>query len=392
MFGRERNPVTWHFQWHYDWPGPRTRLIEEAWQLAWESSESSNVFQQPTLAQLWVDTVAKPRGEHPVLLTADEGNRVIYFPFTIRKGSWKRGWRQEMLALGGGLVFDYQDPLVDGMSMTSDDWTQFWFSLYEETAQRGIHFVHIAHLISVGSLATDCPIQGIRCHVSTVAPAINLHQYGSRDEFFRSLSENQRSKINRKMRTISSLNPRLNIFSRNDVVGGLQMFDSMIQAYADQYGRFGKRHMFNDPLNVTFFQQMIRVGLPAGWLHVSTLEVDKRTISWHIGFQWRDRLYWYKPCFGTDPDKLSPGHLHIWHLVERGFEEGLKVFDFTVGDEPYKFLWTSYAPSIYRILWYSPNLVGKVNALGNSVVQKLSKSRPKIFQAGLEGRSEGMPD
>ena len=54
----------------------------------------------------------------------------------------------------------------------------------------------------------------------------------------------------------------------------------------------------------------------------------------------RDRYYYV--LIGYDLDNYadySPGRQHLYWLLERSFDEGLKVFDFTIGDESYKDRW-----------------------------------------------------
>jgi CelD/BcsL family acetyltransferase involved in cellulose biosynthesis len=366
--------MEWKFAWHYDWPGRSTIELEEAWRIAWESSDASNVFQQPTLSRLWVETVAKPRGEVPVLLTAIDGQRRVYFPLTIRESSWQRGWRRILLPLDE-LIFEYQDPFVDGPFMSSLEWTDFWLALFRESASQGIHLAHCPHLSCVGTLAENSPERRIKCGLSIVAPFLDLSKFSSFEELFRSLSHNTRRQIIRGIRKIEGRDPNLAILSRNQVSLALEMFENMREVYHIQRGKGGRQHMFLDPLNVSFYRQMIRVGLSAGWIHFSTLNLGDRPISWFIGLEWNRGLYWYKPCYDPEMAALSPGFLHIYYLLIRGFEVGLKTFYFGVNDEPYKYRWTSSATPFYRIVWYPPNLVGNMNFLAHSLVRFWLKER-----------------
>ena len=354
--------MSWQFEWRYDWPGPGTADIEQVWQTAWEKAPESNVFQQPLLSRIWVETVARQRGEKPVLVIARKDRTTIYLPFTIKDYSWNRLWKRELWALGGGLVFDYQDPLLDGQPLSDEEWTNFWVNFYLNSKESGANIVHFLHLLMSPPLAERIRLrlEPVKCKVTTVAPAIRMDQYDSFDALLRSVQKRLREKVMQSMRIASKQNVSLVRFSGENVREALSEFERMTRAYDLQHGGGKKVHLFSDPLNIEFYRNLIRHGLKAGWLDMSCLMLGKETVNWHIGFIWKKRFYWYKPCYGTDRSHLSPGNLHIAYLLKEGFTEGWKLFDFTVGSEAYKLRWTSYAPEIYGISWYTDTVTSKV--------------------------------
>lgn len=382
--------MNWTFEWHFDWPGTQTEGLERDWQAAWEKSETGHVFQQPALSRIWVQAVALRRDERPVLLVAHDGTHTIYFPFTIRRHRARRLWRRELRALGGELVFDYQDPFVAGPPLRPIEWMEFWSALYKNSKRLDIDRVHLSHIPSYAIAAeADLPKpfngENGEWAIATVAPVMDLRGLSNLEEILMRVSANHRSKMRRKMRAVASLAPHLRVFSKDDVAGALLMFDGMRPQYDQQYGSQGQPHMFMDELNVDFYRAMIREGLPAGWLHVSMLEIDGNPVSWHIGFLWNQRFYWYKPCYGVDDGKLLPGHLHIVYLLMQGLSEGWEYFDFTVGSERYKFSWATDSPPVYRSVWYSSNLRSRLHHglhKGAQVIRKsLAKLPPSVARA-----------
>ena len=374
-----KTSMNWKFQWYFNWPSDETAEIENAWHNAWINSPYSNVFQQPTLARIWVENVARLRGERPVLLIAKDSDHTVYFPFTIRTQKWRRLWRRELHALGANLVFDYQSPLVEGPEMHESDWLTFWVGLYDSSQTIPIDFFQIEHLQKISGITDgNQPLfSKIKCKEVTVAPRINLRNVPSLDGILAHASPNHRSKIRRKMRAVLNLNPRLVIFSSTDLEEALKMFDTMLIAYDKQYGGKQHWHMFKDKRNINFYREMICIGLPAGWLHVSILEVGRNPVSWHIGFFWNRHFYWYKPCYGIDEEKILPGHLHIAFLLMNGLSDGWEVFDFTVGGERYKFSWATETQSIYQLSWFSSNRRGILHYWGHKATQVM---RNKISQ------------
>jgi CelD/BcsL family acetyltransferase involved in cellulose biosynthesis len=148
------------------------------------------------------------------------------------------------------------------------------------------------------------------------------------------------------------------------------MFDSMLIAYDRQHGgEAAVPHRFSDTRNIEFYRRMIQEGLRGGWLHISTLVMGGKTISWHIGFLWKGRFYWYKPCYDVREERSQPGHLHIAHLLMMGISEGWEFFDFTVGEERYKLSWASDTPEVHRLFWYPSTVGGKLHSATNRVAQ-----------------------
>jgi CelD/BcsL family acetyltransferase involved in cellulose biosynthesis len=45
---------------------------------------------------------------------------------------------------------------------------------------------------------------------------------------------------------------------------------------------------------------------------------------------------WYKPSFAIELARFSPGEVLLRQLLLRAIEEGLAIFDFGLGEEPFK--------------------------------------------------------
>lgn len=78
-------------------------------------------------------------------------------------------------------------------------------------------------------------------------------------------------------------------------------------------------------------------------LHLSSLLLDGKRVSYHFGFLSDGWLYFYKTAYDKEVAKESPTKLHVSLLMELGCAEGWRGFDFLQGDEPYKFGWTRHS-------------------------------------------------
>lgn len=75
-------------------------------------------------------------------------------------------------------------------------------------------------------------------------------------------------------------------------------------------------------------------------LHLSVLQLDDKIIATHWGAVYNGTFYYLMPTYvDSELSKFSPGKLLLQDLVEHAVDQGLRVFDFTVGGEEYKRDW-----------------------------------------------------
>ncbi len=86
-----------------------------------------------------------------------------------------------------------------------------------------------------------------------------------------------------------------------------------------------------------FYVALAQSMLAAGWLHFSALECAGHPVAFHFGFEYRRRLYWYKPSFDPELARYSPGTVLLSHLIRDAVGRDLKELDFTVGAETFKY-------------------------------------------------------
>ena len=90
------------------------------------------------------------------------------------------------------------------------------------------------------------------------------------------------------------------------------------------------------------------------------MKLDGKVLSTHLGFYDNTIFYYVLPTFDLGPyEKYSPGRVLLQYLLQWSIDHGLFVFDFTVGDESYKFKWCDSKLKLFRIS-HSNNLLGGV--------------------------------
>ena len=119
----------------------------------------------------------------------------------------------------------------------------------------------------------------------------------------------------------------------------LNDIEDFFNMHTDKWKSDGYPAMFLNLDNQIFYKEIVRsIGVKGG-VHFSKLMIDDIPISYHFGFVHNNRFYWYKPAFKKEYKNYSPGKIHISMLMEVLAQQNLRIFDFLIGDEAYKYQW-----------------------------------------------------
>ena len=113
--------------------------------------------------------------------------------------------------------------------------------------------------------------------------------------------------------------------------------------------------LLHEPKQREFYVCLVRMLAPRGWLRFDVVLFDDAPIAFHLGFEFRGCFIWYKPTFDARLAAKSPGEVLLKFLLDDAIDRGLKEFDFTVGDEPFKLRFANATRQVDRVLaFFSP--------------------------------------
>jgi CelD/BcsL family acetyltransferase involved in cellulose biosynthesis len=107
--------------------------------------------------------------------------------------------------------------------------------------------------------------------------------------------------------------------------------------------------LFHEPASEAFYREMTARLDTTGWLLFTIVELDGQPIATHYGFDFNDTQIWYKPAFDPAFAAGSPGVVLVQHLIQRAVAVGRKEFDFTIGDELFKWRFTNHVRKTMRL-------------------------------------------
>ena len=125
-------------------------------------------------------------------------------------------------------------------------------------------------------------------------------------------------------------------YETDDVKGAVEMFSSI---HGGRWNSLGHPSAFEDERHRAFHIEVSQKFAKRDWLRMFFLKVDHQPIAVNYAFNFRERIYMYQSNAHASGEimKSSPGFVIQCIAMTEGIKEGMKVFDFLRGDEPYKY-------------------------------------------------------
>ncbi len=284
----------------------------------------------PDVVRAWCRTVDAERIFSPYFLHAesDRGQRVLQLLVGPKPG-WRMGAIRPLNPAGLSL-FDYQDPLLaatgrDG-TLVADD---FWPSLERELGQRAGTWFDICTFHRLRKELGGMRVPG---SVPKSVSFLDLAAYGDFDAYVASRSSRKAKLLRRKSKLYASGDVQFRVHTAEDL-------DTVLAWLPDLEAERDLRYP-ESSLPEGYLHNLVAGGIGSGVVHCSSLSLDGRAISWHVGFDLNGTFYWYVPAFRSEHGALSPGTLHLCRAIEWAFAQSNHTFDFLLGDDSYKTDWT----------------------------------------------------
>jgi CelD/BcsL family acetyltransferase involved in cellulose biosynthesis len=100
---------------------------------------------------------------------------------------------------------------------------------------------------------------------------------------------------------------------------------------------------------------------PTPSVRVSALPLDHELLAAHLGVVWQGALVGIQTTYDPAWRTYGPGRLLMERILQYAFEQNLKEFDFSIGDAPYKEVYSDVSEPLYWMT-YARALPGTVYA------------------------------
>jgi CelD/BcsL family acetyltransferase involved in cellulose biosynthesis len=226
---------------------------------------------------------------------------------------------------------EYTQVVIDAFARYLQSSSNLWnvFDL-EDVSERSITF----HLLPLMMKK-----YGIRVHLyqGNVCPERQLPS--TWEQFVQSVGPNLRNNLKRKSKRLNE-NFRVEVEAiqnpADDITAGIEAFSKL---HGERWTSLGYPSAFDDAHHRAFHTEFAKKFAARDWLRLFFLKVDNQRVAVIFNFHYKKRIYMYQSNASGPEEimKCSPGMLIKGIAIERGIAEGMDVFDFLRGDEPYKY-------------------------------------------------------
>lgn len=322
--------------------------VETDWR-AFEQRADGTVFQSFDWLACWQREVGALAQTRPAIVVGRDaaGDIVFLLPLAVQS----RRFGRELTWLGSDLC-DYNGPLLAAdfsARLTRDRFLSVW----DEIAQRLQADPRWRHdLVSL----TKMPVQvGEQPNPMLVLP-VTAHPSGAYltrlegdwETFYtakRSSSTRRRDRTKRKR--LGDLGT-VNLVEPSDTAERLATIDTLMAQKTGAFAHMGVANLFAKPGYSAFYRALSTDAVNRSLVHVSRLDVGAIPAAINLGLTFKNRYYHLLASYDDgEVSRFGPGAAHLHELMRLAMERGLSVFDFTIGDEPYKRDWCDTELTLY---------------------------------------------
>ncbi|QHI99877.1 GNAT family N-acetyltransferase [Xylophilus rhododendri] len=320
--------------------------VESRWREAWPRM-AATAFQSFDWVRIWFETLGKPQGWKVCIAElrahSPDGPTVLILPMGFRRVGLLR-----VMGFLGGEMIDYQAPLIDpdfARALTPDHAARLWRGFI--AALPSVDQVRVRRLpATIGELPNPfAALPGARQDESAHAARLPA----SFAEYAAGRSTGLLADTRRQLRRLSDAGELRMLPLVEDPADLRLVMDALAEQKSRRWQQTGAFDAFALPAFRSFFDRLNSTPLQGVQAVVSALMLDGKPIATHWGLRMGDTLYWLMPTYDEAWAKLSPGRVLMEAAIRRSIDDGLKVFDFTAGDEAYKFQWADRHMPLYSL-------------------------------------------
>jgi CelD/BcsL family acetyltransferase involved in cellulose biosynthesis len=210
------------------------------------------------------------------------------------------------------------------------------------------------------------------------------HLTGDWETFYtakRSSSTRRRDRTKRKRLGEFGEVKLINPVSGTETAGTL---DTLMAQKARSFVRMGVGNLFAKPGHAEFYRAIATDPAIRHMVHISRLDVGATPAAINLGLTYRGCYYHLLASYDDgEVSRFGPGAAHLHDLMQFAIERGLKIFDFTIGDERYKRDWCDTELKLFDFI-AAANWRGEMVAMPKLAKQKLKrwiKQTPVLWSA-----------
>jgi CelD/BcsL family acetyltransferase involved in cellulose biosynthesis len=311
--------------------------IESDWR-AFETSADCTVFQTFDWLSTWFRNIGAREGVKPAVVIGRHAGSILFLlPFALET----KGFVRKITWLGSYLC-NYNGPVLArdfSRRMSPAQFSEAWREVQQLLrTQLGHDLVDLEKMPeTVGEQANPFVALGVTPHVND---AYLTMLGGDWESYYASKRSASTRKTDRKKRKRMADHGEIQFVTAANRDDAVRTVDALIDEKRRGYAKLGVANMFEWPGYRDFFIDMATGPQSSRLTHLSRFDVGPMTAAANYGLMFRGRYYYILAGYDDgDLARFGPGSAQLQDVIRYALEHGCDVFDFTIGDEPYKREW-----------------------------------------------------
>jgi CelD/BcsL family acetyltransferase involved in cellulose biosynthesis len=279
---------------------------------------------------------------------------------------WKRNWKNAFIRVivpAGYPDYDYHDPVVT-TEVTDELMDSFWKLIREKVLNDNQIRYDEVQIPGIQYPGKD----DMWNKDKDVCPYTDLSEHESYSKFISTLKKSLRHDVEKKSRRLKEYGDlKYYCYKPNEVSSAINVLPEFLAAHVKRWPNAYKAPGLH--------KAILLQGIPSGLVHFSELRLDDTVIDWNLGYQYKKRFYYY---MSTSPYlekyvKYSPGKVHLAHLIQDSFENGVQIFDYLRGAHGYKGEWTDKCITLYCSNYKKSGLINRIRLSTYASLSEIKK-------------------
>lgn len=308
-----------------------------------ESSSSLYIFQTFNWNKHWYETIGIDHNckINIVEVSNEMGQVLLIIPLVKR-----RKHIFYYCEFFGGIQFDYHAPIInESFVWTEIEFHKMWRGVIDLLINQNICYLHLKNqpeFINILSNPFYKYLNNYSVEKSNYIDFSLEENYFKRKNLKRILADSQRQK-----KRLSLFGDVKFIISNNSLDFANQI-EMMISQKENQY----LSNNINNYLKKESVKNFYRFSFNnENNIHMTSLQINGKILSTHWGAVYEGRFYYLMPTYDRgEMSKYSTGKLLLEELIKWSLNNGVKIFDFTIGGELYKKEWCNSEMAISNSL------------------------------------------
>jgi len=311
--------------------------VEADWR-AFEATADCTAFQTFDWLSTWFRNIGvHEAGKPAIVIGRHEGAILFLMPFALEVG---RGLRK--ITWLGSYLCNYNGPVLARdfpRRVSPPRFSELWQDIQALLrCELGHDIVDLEKMpTAIGEQPNPFCAMGVTPHVNDAYMTVVGSDWEAYYAAKRSSSSRRTDRKKRKRIAEAGETRFITARNRDEVV---RCVDELIDEKRRSFAKLGVVNMFDWPGYRDFFIDLATGAQSSGLTHASRVDVGQKTVAANFGLMFRGRYHYI--LAGYDDGELArfgPGAMQLQDVMRYAAENNCPVFDFTIGDEPYKREW-----------------------------------------------------